>query len=213
LYTPEHFKQDQIPILHDMIQMTGFCSLVTFGSDGLRASHVPILLDTESGPYGKIYGHLAKANQQWVEADPNVDALVIFTGPDAYISPSWYQTKKTTGKVVPTWNYVAVHAYGKLEIFHDSQRLLSLVTKLTERHESESETPWSVKDAPQAYIQGLLSAIVGFEISILRLEGKWKMSQNQPTENRSGVIEGLRKQNKNSVADIMADQSTFPTQT
>jgi len=185
--------------------MTGFCSLVTFGSDGLSASHVPVMLDTESGPYGKIYGHLAKANPQWQNADLNLDALVMFTGPDAYISPSWYETKKATGKVVPTWNYVAVHAYGKLEIFHDPQRLLNLVTKLTEKHESGRDLPWSVEDAPPEFIQGLLSAIVGFELPIIRLEGKWKMSQNQTEENRSGVIEGLRKQKKNSVADIMLD--------
>ena len=166
-------------------------TLVTVGRDGPTASHVPMLLDAAPAPYGALRGHVARANPQWKDLAAGQPALAIFLGPDAYISPSWYATKKQTGKVVPTWNYVAIHAAGPVTFFDDADKLLALVTELTKRHEGPRREPWAVTDAPADYIQSMLRAIVGFELRIEKLEGKWKMSQNRPAEDRPGVVAGL----------------------
>ena len=191
MYLPPNFKQDQVPVLHEAIRRSGLATLVTSGADGLIASHVPMLLDPEPAPYGKLRGHVSRANPQWHGVTPGVEALAMFLGPDAYITPSWYETKRETGKVVPTWNYVAIHAYGTVEFFEDPDRLLALVTKLTETHEAKRAAPWAVSDAPADFVRAQLKGIVGFELPISRLEGKWKMSQNRPAQDRAGVIEGL----------------------
>ena len=191
MYVPPNFKQDQVPVLHDAIQRSGLATLVTSGADGLIASHVPMLLEAEPGPYGTLRGHVARANPQWRSVTAGTEALAMFMGPDAYITPSWYETKRQTGKVVPTWNYVAIHAYGTVEFYDDADRLLALVTKLTQTHEGKRAAPWAVSDAPADFIRGQLKGIVGFELPITRLEGKWKMSQNRPAEDRAGVIAGL----------------------
>jgi transcriptional regulator len=152
-------------------------------------------------------GHIARANPQWRDVAPDVQALAIFLGPDAYITPSWYATKRQTGKVVPTWNYVAVHAYGPIRFFDDRERLLDVVTKLTLTHEAGRAEPWAVSDAPADYIQAMLNAIIGFELPITRLEGKWKMSQNRPAEDRAGVVDGLTREggpDEAAVAEIVA---------
>jgi transcriptional regulator len=194
MYVPAQFKEDRVPILHEAIRAAGLATLVTVGADGIEASHVPLLIDPDPAPLGTLRGHLSRANGQWSRAGSSPPALAIFLGPDAYVTPSWYATKRESGRVVPTWNYVAVHAYGPLRFFEDPERLLALVTRLTQRHEAARPDPWAVSDAPESFIQGLLKGIVGFEMPIARLEGKWKMSQNRPAEDRAGVVEGLARE-------------------
>ena len=202
MYLPSMFKEDRIEHLHEFMRGSGIATLVTQTADGLVASHVPLLLDASPAPYGVLTGHLARPNPQGRGALG--DALVIFQGPDAYITPSWYATKRATGKVVPTWNYVAIHAYGPVEFFDDAARLLDVVTRLTERQEGARAAPWAVSDAPDDFIQGMLKGIVGFSIPISRLEGKWKMSQNRPAEDRAGVVAGLAEDGRDDVAGLVA---------
>jgi transcriptional regulator len=201
VYIPPLFKEDRIAVLHDAVRRTGLATLVTMTHDGLIASHVPTLLDAALSPYGTLFGHLARPNPQGRGAIG--EALAIFQGPDAYITPSWYATKRETGKVVPTWNYVAVHAYGAIEFFDEPERLRDLVTQLTERHEALRAAPWAVSDAPADFIQGMLKGIVGFTLPISRLEGKWKMSQNRPAEDRAGVAAGLAAEGREEVAVLI----------
>lgn len=206
MYAPVHFREERLPVLHDAIRQARLCSLVTLGSDGLEASHIPVLLEADEGASGTLYGHLARGNSQWRQIDASVQALAIFMGPDAYITPAWYAEKAKNGKVVPTWNYVTVHASGNLEFFEDKDRLLALVTKLTEQHEGKRAEPWAVSDAPVDYIQAHLKGIVGFKLPIARLEGKWKMSQNRNREDRQGVVDGLGETGgplEVAVADVM----------
>lgn len=190
MYTPPVFREDDPLVLRQIIRDAQLSTLVTTTDEGLMATPLPLILEEDQGPQGVFYGHLAKANPQW-QTPAIGEALVIFSGPDAYITPSWYATKAEHGKVVPTWNYVAVHAYGNVEFFEDQSRLLDAVTKLTRLHEGQRETPWSVTDAPESYIRSQLKGIVGMRFEITRIEGKRKMSQNQPEANRAGVIAGL----------------------
>ena len=191
MYRPPHFDETRLPELHGFIRAVRLTTLVTMGEQGLEASHIPVLLKPEEGEFGTLYAHIAKANFQWRRSDPKVMGMAVFLGPEAYISPSWYPTKRETGKVVPTWNYVAVHAYGSVEFFDDRDRLLAIVTGLTELHEANRPDPWAVTDAPADYVTAQLKGIVGIRLPIARLEGKWKMSQNRTAEDRKGVIEGL----------------------
>jgi transcriptional regulator len=211
MYVPPHFNEDRLPVLHDAIRQSKLATLVTLSPTGLIASHVPLHLDPEPGPYGTLRGHVARANTQWREGVAEVDALAIFMGPEAYISPAWYPTKQQDGKVVPTWNYVAIHAYGPIVFFDDPTRLLALVGKLTETHEGKRAAPWKVSDAPADYIRARLKGIVGFELPIARLEGKWKMSQNQPAENRLGAAAGLQREGGPSEAAVSAIMKTDRT--
>ncbi|UWF49297.1 FMN-binding negative transcriptional regulator [Pseudomonas sp. N3-W] len=191
MYNPSAFVVDDLPQLHQQILATRLAILVTDGKQGLQASHIPLLLDAEQGPNGTLYGHLAKANPQWQELQNGADVMVIFAGADAYVSPGFYPSKAEHGKVVPTWNYVAVHAYGQAEVFSDAHRLRNLVSALTDRHEATRAKPWKVDDAPADYIGGMLKAIVGFALPIQRLEGKRKLSQNRNAADIAGVREGL----------------------
>lgn len=191
MYTPRAFALDDLPELQQLVQHTRLAQLVTFGEQGLLASHLPLLLNPDEGANGTLYGHLAKANPQWRALQNGSDALVIFTGAEAYISPTFYPTKAEHGKVVPTWNYLAVHAYGKPQVFSDAERLLRVVTALTDRHESKRDQPWKVSDAPADYIDSMLKAIVGFALPIDRLIGKRKLSQNRSPADIAGVREGL----------------------
>ncbi len=207
MYLPPDFKEERVPVMHEAIRTAALGTLVTLGEAGLEASHVPMLIDPEPAPYGTLTGHVSRANPQWRRSAADVQALAIFPGPDAYISPAWYATKRQSGKVVPTWNYVAIHAYGALRFFEDAERLLRLVTRLTETHEAGRPEPWAVSDAPAEFVRGMLKGIVGFELPIVRLEGKWKMSQNRPAEDRSGVIDGLQREGgarEAGVAEIMS---------
>ncbi|MEB2517682.1 FMN-binding negative transcriptional regulator [Pseudomonas sp. YuFO20] len=191
MYTPSGFAFNDLSELQQQILGTRLALLVTHGEQGLQASHLPLLLNTDEGPNGTLYGHFAKANPQWKELQNGAEAMVIFAGADAYVSPGFYPSKAEHGKVVPTWNYVAVHAYGSAEVFTDADRLRSLVSALTDRHEAGRAQPWKVADAPADYIDGMLRAIVGFALPIQRLEGKRKLSQNRSTADIAGVREGL----------------------
>jgi len=203
VYLPPAFREDRLDALHAVIRNAGLATLVSLTDTGLVASHVPLLLDPEPAPYGTLIGHLARPNPQATQSHAEPEALAIFHGPEAYVTPSWYATKRATGKVVPTWNYVAVHAYGPLRFFDDPARLLEIVTRLTERHEAPRAAPWAVADAPAEFIAGMLRGIVGFEMPITRLEGKRKMSQNRPAEDRAGVAAGLRAEGREDVAALV----------
>lgn len=207
MYIPAHFREDRVPVLHQAIKQLGFGTLVTAGKDGLEASHLPMLVHQEPGPFGTLHGHVARANTQWKNAQVGVQALAIFLGPNVYITPSWYPTRSETGRVVPTWNYLAVHAYGKIGFFDDPAQLREHVGRLTDAHEAPRDTPWAITDAPSDYIDKMLGDIVGFKLVITRLEGKWKMSQNRPEQDLAGVREGLSREGgerEKAVAEIMA---------
>jgi len=191
MYNPKAFAVEDLPQLHRMMNDCRLAILVTQGEHGLQASHLPLLLDPEQGPNGSLHGHLARANPQWRDLEAGVEALVIFAGDDAYVSPAFYPGKAEHGKVVPTWNYLAVHAYGTVEVFSDAQRLRNLVSALTDRHESGRTQPWKVDDAPPEYVDSMLKAIVGFTLPIQRLEGKRKLSQNRSPADAAGVRNGL----------------------
>lgn len=192
MYTPAAFRQDDFATLHQQMRATRLPTLVSHGAQGLLASHLPLLLEADEGPYGTLYGHFAKANPQWRDLADGSPALVIFQGAEAYISPSWYAAKAEHGKVVPTWNYISVQAHGRAEVFEDAERLLQLVSRLSALHEAERPQPWAVSDAPREYIDSMLRAIVGFALPIERLEGKWKLGQNRSQADQAGVCEGLQ---------------------
>ena len=191
MYVPRAFAVDDVPILHQQMLATPLPVLVTHGSQGLIASHVPLLLNPDEGASGTLYGHLARANPHCKALAEGVENLVIFAGEQAYISPSFYPSKAEHGKAVPTWNYLAVHAYGTAEVFDDAERLLALVSRLSNRHETDRSDPWSVSDAPVDYIDSMLKAIVGFRLPITRLDGKRKLSQNRDAADQAGVRKGL----------------------
>ncbi|WP_186417389.1 FMN-binding negative transcriptional regulator [Bosea sp. CS1GBMeth4] len=190
MYTPPAFRIDDRAEIHAMMRACRLATLVTATADGLLATPLPLILAAEEGECGVLYGHLARANPQW-QREAIGEAMVLFNGPDAYVTPSWYETKRETGKVVPTWNYQAVHAYGPAEFFEDPERLLDAVTRLTDLHEGARAEPWAVGDAPPAFVQAQLRGIIGLRIPISRFEGKRKMSQNRPLADRIGVAGGL----------------------
>ncbi|NQD95983.1 FMN-binding negative transcriptional regulator [Pseudomonas sp. CrR25] len=191
MYLPSSFRQDDLAALHRQIAACRLATLVSQGPGGLVASHLPLLLEPGEGQYGTLYGHFARANPHWQELANGGEVLTIFSGPDAYVSPSWYPAKAEHGKVVPTWNYIAVHAQGRAEVFEDAERLLQLVSRLSAQHEAGRAQPWAVSDAPRDYIDGMLRAIVGFALPIERLQGKWKLGQNRSAADQHGVREGL----------------------
>jgi transcriptional regulator len=190
MYVPPAFREDDPAALHAVMREARLSTLVTATAAGLVATPLPLFLVPDEGPHGTLHGHMARANPQWALA-PVGDAMAVFMGPDAYITPSWYASKREHGKVVPTWNYVAVHAYGPVEFFDDADRLLGVVTKLTNLHEQPRTEKWAVTDAPDAFIRSQLKGIVGLRMPITRIEGKHKMSQNRPEADRAGVAAGL----------------------
>jgi transcriptional regulator len=192
MYVPNHFKEDDQEKLQQHIRDYGFGILIIADDEGIEANHVPFHLSTgENGSLGHLECHLARSNPVWQRMQGGAQVLAVFQGPDAYVSPSWYPTKAETGRVVPTWNYLAVHAEGRAQIIHDSSWLKHHLNKLTEQHESQMAAPWSVDDAPADFTERLVRAIVGIEIKIESLRGKLKASQNQPDQNRAGVKAGL----------------------
>ena len=195
MYVPPAFKDDDLQNIRAIICSSRLATLVTATADGPIATPLPLFLDETEGERGVLYGHLAKGNPQWRLA-PNGEALTIFMGPEAYVTPSWYATKQETGKVVPTWNYIAVHAYGPVEFFNEPERLLDVVTRLTDIHEKSRAMPWAVGDAPADFIASQLHGIVGLRIPVTRFEGKRKMSQNRPEADRIGVAAGLAASQK-----------------
>lgn len=204
MYVPPHFEETRLEVLHDLVRSHPLATVVTLAQESLNANHIPMELDTEPPPLGILRGHVSRANPMWKDFSSDVRALVIFQGPESYITPSWYQTKQESGKVVPTWNYAVVHAYGQLRIIEDPVWLRALVERLTNRHEAPRAEPWEVADAPEDYLRGQLNGIVGLEIPIERLIGKWKVSQNRPDTDRKGVIQGLQELGKSEAA-CMAD--------
>ena len=191
MYRPAAFRQDDLATLHAQIDASGLAVLISAGEQGLQASHLPLLLEPGEGEFGTLYGHFARANPHWRDLASGAEALVVFSGPDAYIHPGWYPAKAEHGKVVPTWNYIAVHAWGQAEVFDEPERLLQLVNRLSDHHEQGRPQPWAVSDAPRDYLDAMLRAIVGFALPIRRLEGKWKLSQNRSPQDQAGVRAGL----------------------
>ncbi len=193
MYLPGHFAETRVEVLHDLMRAQPFATLVTQGADGLSADHLPLHFAAGVGPCGALQGHVARANPLWRHA-ADTEVLVIFQGPQAYVTPSWYETKRADGKAVPTWNYVVVHARGRLRVIDDPAWLREQLETLVAEHEAGFAEPWQISDAPPDYIEKMLKAIVGIEIVINELSGKWKTSQNQPEINRAGVVAGLRRQ-------------------
>jgi transcriptional regulator len=194
MYRPAAFREDDPAVVRQIMRDAPLATLVTATAEGIVATPLPLIVADE-GAHNVLYGHVAKANPQW-RLPPAGEALAIFSGPDAYVSPSWYASKREHGKVVPTWNYVAVHAYGLVEFFEDEDRLLDIVTRLTNRHEAAHPEPWAVTDAPADFIRAQLKGIVGLRLQITRIEGKRKLSQNRPLTDRAGVVAGLRQSDR-----------------
>ena len=204
MHIPTAFSETRIDVMQELMRERPLATLVISGERGLDAHHLPMHLEPRHGPFGALHGHVARANPLVVDCTRPSDALAIFQGPEAYITPSWYATKRETGKVVPTWNYVAVHAHGRLRLIDDPQWLRAHLEQLVADNESREASPWKISDAPADYIETMLRGIVGFEFEIVRLEGKWKASQNHPAANREGVIDGLRRR-ATPAASAMAD--------
>jgi len=202
MYLPAHFNEQRVEVLHQLICERPLGALVTLNAGGLNANHIPFEIETDPAPLGTLRCHVARANPIWRDFSPGVEALVIFQGAKAYVSPSFYPSKQVTGEVVPTYNYVIVHAYGAIKVIHDREWLRGLVTRLTNRFEAGRAAPWQVTDAPAAFIDKQLAAIVGIEIALTRLIGKWKVSQNRPDMDRKGVVEGLNERGDEDSSDI-----------
>jgi transcriptional regulator len=203
MYVPPAFRESDLPALHAAKRDARRANFVTATEEGLVATLLPLFLVPEEGAFGTLYGHIARANAQWM-LPPKGDAMALFTGADAYISPSWYASKQEHGKVVPTWNYLAVHAYGQAEFFDDPDRILEVVTQLTNLHEVLRTAPWAVADAPESYIRAQLRGIVGLRMQITRIEGSRKMSQNRSAQDRIGVAAGLAASDRMTDRDVAA---------
>jgi transcriptional regulator len=199
MYTPPAFRHDDLAELHGAIRASGLATLVTATAEGLVGTPLPLVLAADEGPFGTLYGHLARANPQ-ARLPVIGEAMAIFAGPDAYVSPGWYPSKAEHGRVVPTWNYAAVHAYGAAEFYDDPGRLHAHVSALTARHEAGRAEPWAVTDAPEKFVAGQLRGIVGLRLPIARIEGKAKFSQNRGPEDRAGVVAGLRAEDDPAAA-------------
>lgn len=199
MYTPAHFKEDRINVLHQLITHHPLGTLITMTADGLNANHIPLMVDASHNPaggaFGTLRGHVARSNTVWQTFKPEVNALVVFQGPDAYISPSWYASKKEHHKVVPTWNYAVVHAAGPLTIRDDERWMREFLNGTTDHFETTRNTRaprWKMSDAPEEFLQTMMRAVVGIEIPIVSLEGKWKVSQNRAAADREGVAMALQ---------------------
>lgn len=193
MYNPKLHEENRLDVLHQLIRDYPLGTLVVVGEGELVANAIPFYLDAGRGEFGTLVAHISRANPLWQLPAPTVSALIIFQGAQSYITPSWYATKAETGKVVPTWNYVVVQARGIPQFIHDREWLLTHVNQLTETHEQNQNTPWHVSDAPEEFIERLLNGIVGMEIPVANITGKWKTSQNRPQKDKQGVIEGLKE--------------------
>ncbi|CAG8869257.1 Protease synthase and sporulation protein PAI 2 [Pseudomonas fluorescens] len=191
MYNAKAHEENDLERLHQQMLQTRLAILVTHGEQGLLASHIPVLLVPDEGSNGTIYAHLARANRQWLELGRGGETLLVFPGPDAYVSPGYYPSKAQDPRTVPTWNYLAVHAYGHAEVIQEGPRLLNIVRRLTDRHEQGRRDPWQVSDAPADYIEGMLRAIIGVRLPIERLQGARKLSQNRSAPDIEGVRAGL----------------------
>ena len=197
MYTPKHFAEMRTDVLHGLIRDYPFATVVASGTDGLVANHLPFELVGSA-----LHGHVARGNE--LTKLGGVEVVVIFQGPNGYISPNWYPTKQETHREVPTWDYAVAHVYGHLKMIDDAVWMRTLLERLTEHHEAAEPQPWRISDAPAAYIEKSLCAIVGIEIAIERIEGKFKLNQNHPERNRLGAIAGLRRRNGDGDAELSA---------
>jgi len=205
MYLPKHFEETDLTVLHELIRAHPLGTWVTQDADGaLVANHLPFLVEPTRGDHGTLVAHVARANPVWQSFSRTAGSIVVFQGAQGYISPSWYAAKGEHGKVVPTWNYAVVHVHGRPRAIEDRDWLLQLVTRLTQTHEAASAAPWQVSDAPADYIDQMLQAIVGIEIPITRIEGKWKVSQNRSQADRRGVIAGLEAHDDEASATMAA---------
>ena len=204
MYIPKQFEQPSVDSMHDLIRAYPLATLVTLSSAGLDANHLPLHLSESPAPFGTLRGHVARANPILADLEKKFEVLAVFHGPNAYITPSWYATKKETGKVVPTWNYAVVHAHGAMRIVDDATWLRAHLEALTDQNEKSLPQPWAVSDAPHEFTQKLMGNIIGFEIVIARLSGKWKVSQNQPPQNIAGVTEGLKASGQRDASAMVA---------
>ncbi|MFG0410858.1 FMN-binding negative transcriptional regulator [Pseudomonas sp. FYR_11] len=191
MYNSKPHQEHDLARLQRHMLDTRLAVLVSHGEQGLLATHLPVLLDPAEGEFGTVYAHLARANRQWQDLAQGAEALLVFPGADAYVSPGYYPSKAENPKVVPTWNYLAVHAYGVADVIHDAEPLLAIVSRLSDRHEHGRSEPWQVSDAPADYIDGMLRAIVGIRLPIQRLQGARKLSQNRAEQDIAGVRESL----------------------
>lgn len=191
MYQPKHFEETRPEVLHALVQSEPLSTLVTLSDAGLVADQIPMLLRAGLGPQGTLVGHVARSNPLWRETQLETPVLVIFQGPQHYISPGWYPSKQEHGKVVPTWNYVVVQARGVLRIHDDAAWVRQQVTQLTQQQEAAAAKPWTLGEAPPDYIDSMLKAIVGISVEVTHWSGKWKVSQNQVAANRSGVVQAL----------------------
>jgi transcriptional regulator len=214
MYQPDHFRVDDLPQLHALMRARPLATLVSNGELGLYATHLPTVLRDEAPqetPHGVIECHLSRANPHWKDLAAANEALMIFQGPDAYVTPNWYPSKAEHGKVVPTWNYAVVHAYGQPQVMQEPDWLRRHVGELSAQQEASEAQPWAVSDAPDRYVEVMLRGIVGFRFAITRLEGKWKMSQNREMKDRAGVVTGLGRRGEGddrAVADLVARRIT-----
>jgi len=207
MYQPPHFREDRLAVQHALIRAHPLGLLITAGPGGLQANPVPLLVDSEASEKGTLLAHLARANPQLQELAAVDECLVVFQGPQQYITPSWYATKQDTGKVVPTWNYITVHAWGQPRVIDDVNWLRQQVGELTLSQEGRRSAPWAVEDAPADFVASQLKAIVGIEIPIARIAGKWKASQNRPAADRAGVVARLRGEASDTMATIVEERS------
>jgi transcriptional regulator len=203
MYQPDHFRVDDIAEMHALMRARPLATLVSAGELGLYATHLPTVLRPE-GTFGVIECHLARANPHWKDLAAGGEALMMFQGPDAYITPSWYPSKAEHGKTVPTWNYAVVHAYGRPAVMQDAAWLRRHVGELTDQQERSEAAPWKVTDAPERYVEVMLRGIVGFRFEIARLEGKWKMSQNREMRDRAGSVQGLARRGAGEDTQVAA---------
>ena len=203
MYIPSHFRQSDTEELHALMRAQPLATLVTQSADGPTANHIPLLLDVQAGRC-VLSGHLPRSNTAWKEHPSGTAVLALFHGPQAYVSPSWYASKADGGMVVPTWNYTAVHARGQLRVIDDAAWLRAHLEAITHAQESRFDHPWKVSDAPADFTERLMRGLVGIEIEVTSLEGKWKIGQNRSTEDRAGVAAGLRNLAEPSGADRVA---------
>ena len=213
MYQPPHFREDDLAVQHALIRAHPLGLLVTVGSAGIEANPIPFVLDSAASSLGLLKAHLSRANPQWRTFDPEQEALVVFQGPETYITPSWYAAKREHGKVVPTWNYAIVQAHGRLTIRDDPDWLLRQIGAMTDAQEAPRAEPWAVSDAPPPFVAAQLKGIVGIEIEIARIEGKWKVSQNRAEADRLGVSAGLRLSDDDAahrMADLVDARGALP---
>ena len=206
MYRPAAFTEDSLVEQHALMRQFPLGLLITAGPAGILADSIPFIIDDKHGESGTLRAHLSRSNPQYKALAEATECLVVFQGPEAYITPTWYPTKKETHKVVPTWNYVAVHAWGRPRLIEDAAAIRAQIDGLTGLMEGHRSAPWAVSEAPESFIESLMQGIFGVEIPIARIEGKWKASQNQPEKNRNGVVEGLEAEGNVPMARVIRER-------